>query len=149
MYTAYINNIGAHFRDHFRRAINNLLQICQRKADWIKQRQEEGANNEAISNKVYEQITLPARQFKEILSSRITDPSSTELPSQDPIYNQALQRLTPILASYPVRYTFKQSNIYYDAKAKPCEHMMAFYQFARLFEALRLPIFNCFPLRRT
>ncbi|KAG1456573.1 hypothetical protein G6F46_007596 [Rhizopus delemar] len=27
--------------------------------------------------------------------------------------------------------------------------MMAFYQLALLFEALKLPIFNCFPLRRT
>jgi hypothetical protein len=27
--------------------------------------------------------------------------------------------------------------------------MMAFYQLARLFETHRLPIFNCFPLRRT
>jgi hypothetical protein len=27
--------------------------------------------------------------------------------------------------------------------------MMVFYHLARLFEALRLPIFNCFPLRRT
>ncbi|KAG1150459.1 hypothetical protein G6F37_002196 [Rhizopus arrhizus] len=34
-------------------------------------------------------------------------------------------------------------------KLTPCEYMMAIYHFARLFEALRLPIFNCFPLRRT
>ncbi|KAG0769619.1 hypothetical protein G6F16_001976 [Rhizopus arrhizus] len=94
-------------------------------------------------------ISFLARQFKEILASRIVDPYSTELPFQDPIYAQALQRLTPTLTSYPVQYTFEQNNIYYDAKTNPCEHMMAFYQLAHLFEALRLPIFNCSPLRRT
>ncbi|KAG1376765.1 hypothetical protein G6F61_007329 [Rhizopus arrhizus] len=149
MYTAYINNIGAHFGNHFRRAINTLLQIHQRKADLIRQRQEEGVNTEAISNEIYEQATLLARQFKELLFSRIVDPSSIELLFQDPIYNQALQRLTPILTSYPVRYTFEQNNIYYDAKANPCGHMMAFYHLVRLFEALTLPIFNCFLLCRT
>jgi hypothetical protein len=149
MYTAYTNNIGAHFDNHFRRATNTLLQIRQRKAGLIRQRQQEGVDNEVISSKVYEQITLLAKQFKEILVSRIVDPSSIKLLFQDPIYNQALQRLTPILTSYPVRYTFEQNNIYYDVKANPCEHMMAFYQLACLFEALRLPIFNCFPLCRT
>ncbi|KAG1160709.1 hypothetical protein G6F37_003753 [Rhizopus arrhizus] len=149
MYTAYINNMGAYFDNHFRRAINSLLQIRQRRIDLIRQRQEEGMDNEAISNEIYEQITLLARQFKEILASRIVDPSSIKLPFQDPIYTQALQRLTPILTLYPVQYTFEQNNIYYDAKANPCEHTMAFHQLARLFETLRLPIFNCFPLRRT
>jgi hypothetical protein len=52
MYTAYTNNIGAHFDNHFRRAINTLLKIRQRKADLIKQRQQEGVNNEIISNEV-------------------------------------------------------------------------------------------------
>ncbi|KAG1290082.1 hypothetical protein G6F66_008950 [Rhizopus arrhizus] len=92
MYTAYINNIGAHFGNHFRRAINTLLQIRQRKAYLIRQKQEERVDNEAISNK---------------------------------------------------------NNIYYDAKANPCEHIMTFYQLARLFETLGLPILDYFPLRRT
>ena len=107
MYTAYINNIGAHFGNHFRRAINTLLQIRQRKAYLIRQKQEERVDNEAISNKVYKQVTLPARQSKGILASKINAPSSTKLPFQDPIYNQALQRLIPILISCPVRYTSK------------------------------------------
>ncbi|EIE80240.1 hypothetical protein RO3G_04945 [Rhizopus delemar RA 99-880] len=54
-----------------------------------------------------------------------------------------------MLTSYPFRYTFKQNNVYDDAKANSCEHTIAFYQFARFFEALELPIFDCFPLRRT
>ena len=137
MYTAYINNMGAYFDHHFRRAINSLLQIRQRRIDLIRQRQEEGMDNEAISNEIYEQITFPARQFKEILASKIVDPSSIKLPFQEPIYTQALQRLTHILTSYPVQYTFEKNNIYYDAKANPCEHMMAFHQLARLFETLR------------
>ncbi|KAG1038748.1 hypothetical protein G6F43_012643 [Rhizopus delemar] len=85
---------------------------------------------------------------QELLSSRIVDPSSIELAFQDPIYSQALQKLTLILTSYPVRYTFEQNTIYYDGKANPCGHMMAFYCLARLFEALKLPIFNCVPLRK-
>ncbi|KAG1456164.1 hypothetical protein G6F55_006652 [Rhizopus delemar] len=44
-YTAYTNNIGAHFGNHFCRAINTLLQIRQRKIDFIRQRQKEGVNN--------------------------------------------------------------------------------------------------------
>lgn len=58
-YTAYTNNIGAHFGNHFCRAINTLLQIRQRKIDLIRQRQKEGMDNEAISNEIYEKITLP------------------------------------------------------------------------------------------
>jgi hypothetical protein len=46
----------------------------------IRQRQEEGVDNEAISKEIHEQITLLAIQFKEILASRIIDPSSIELP---------------------------------------------------------------------
>ncbi len=80
IYTAYTNNIGAHFDNHFRRAINTLLQIRQRKIDLIRQRQEEVVDNEAISKEIHEQITLPAIQFKEILASRIIDFSSIELP---------------------------------------------------------------------
>ena len=57
-------------------------------------------DNEATSNRLYEQITLPTRQFKEILASRITDLSSIEFSFQDPIYIQALQRLTSILTLY-------------------------------------------------
>jgi hypothetical protein len=53
MYTAYINNIGAYFDNHFCRAIYTLLQSCQRKAYLIRQKQEERVDNEAISNKVY------------------------------------------------------------------------------------------------
>lgn len=83
------------------------------------------------------------------LASRITSPFSIELPFQGPIYSQALQRLTSTLTSYPARYTFKLKNTYYDAKSNPCEHTIAFYQLARLFEALVLSIFNCSPLRRT
>ncbi|EIE90585.1 hypothetical protein G6F46_001526 [Rhizopus delemar] len=90
--------------------------------------QEERVDNEAISNRIYEQFTLPARQFKGILASKINVLSSTELPFQVSIYNQALQRLTPILASCPVRYTSKQNNAYFDVKANPCEHIMTFYQ---------------------
>jgi hypothetical protein len=78
---------------------------------------QEGVDNKAIFNKIYKHITLLARQFKEILVSRIPDPSSIKLPFQDRIYNQALQRGTPTLTSHPVRYTFKQNNTYYDAKA--------------------------------
>ncbi|KAG1144790.1 hypothetical protein G6F37_006611 [Rhizopus arrhizus] len=80
IYTAYTNNIGTYFDNHFRRAINTLLQIRQRKIDLIRQRQEEGVDNEAISKEIHEQITLPAIQFKEILASRIIDSSSIELP---------------------------------------------------------------------
>ncbi|KAG1164964.1 hypothetical protein G6F36_013591 [Rhizopus arrhizus] len=128
IYTAYTNDIGAYFDNHFCRAINTLLQSFQRKADLIRQKQEERVDNEAISNRIYEQFTLPARQFKGILASKINVLSSTELPFQVSIYNQALQRLTPILASCPVRYTSKQNNAYFDVKANPCEHIMTFYQ---------------------
>jgi hypothetical protein len=106
-------------------------------------------DNKTISNEIYEQIMPPARQFKKILASRITNSFSVELPFQDPIYSQSLQRLTSILTSYPIRYTFKQNNTYYDAKSNPYEHMIAFYQLARLFEVFVLSIFNYFPLRRT
>lgn len=58
IHTAYINNIEVHFDNHFHRAINTLLQVCQRKADLIRQRWEEGEGNEAISNEVYDKLHL-------------------------------------------------------------------------------------------
>ncbi|EIE82579.1 hypothetical protein RO3G_07284 [Rhizopus delemar RA 99-880] len=136
MRTPYPNS---YFSAHFKMmpVLISLLTLTKgsflRKIDLIKQRQE-GVDNEAISNEIYEQTTLPGRQSKKTLASRVVDPSSIELPFQDSIYAQALQRLTPILTSYPVQYTFEQNNIYYDFKDNPCEHMMAFYQLAHLFE---------------
>ncbi|KAG0912531.1 hypothetical protein G6F33_005994 [Rhizopus arrhizus] len=96
-----------------------------------------------------DRVGVATARRRTFVASRIVDPSSVELVFQGPIYIQALQRLIPILTSYPIQYTFEQNDIYYDAKANPYKHMMAFYQLARLFEALRLPIFNYFPLRRT
>ncbi|KAG1463910.1 hypothetical protein G6F46_003678 [Rhizopus delemar] len=90
IHTAYTNDIEAHFENYFRRAINILLQIRQRKTDLIRESQEEGVDNKAISKKICKQIILLARQFKEILVSKIPDPSSIKLPFEDRIYNQAL-----------------------------------------------------------
>ncbi|KAG2193488.1 hypothetical protein INT47_005013 [Mucor saturninus] len=67
----------------------------------------------------------------------------------DPIYNNALETLRPVLTSYPVDYRFRGNSIYYDSKARPVEHMRAFYELALSFIDIELPVFNCFPLRRS
>ncbi|KAI7895167.1 uncharacterized protein EV154DRAFT_542092 [Mucor mucedo] len=43
----------------------------------------------------------------------------------------------------------KLTRIYYDSKARPVEHMRAFYELALSFIDIELPVFNCFPLRRS
>ncbi|ORE05482.1 hypothetical protein BCV72DRAFT_180870, partial [Rhizopus microsporus var. microsporus] len=51
--------------------------------------------------------------------------------------------------AYDEGYNFDERRLYYDVKRNLVDHFKDFYQLFRLFEHLSLPIFNCFPLRRS
>ncbi|KAI7873490.1 uncharacterized protein EV154DRAFT_430754, partial [Mucor mucedo] len=53
------------------------------------------------------------------------------------------------LTSYPVDYRFRGNSICYNSKARPIEPMRTFYELALSFIDIELPVFNCFPLRRS
>ncbi|KAG2196872.1 hypothetical protein INT47_011392 [Mucor saturninus] len=68
----------------------------------------------------------------------------------DPIYNNALETLRSVLTSHPVDYQFRGNSIYYDPKARLLvEHRRAFDELVISFIYIELPVFNCFPLRRS
>ncbi|KAI7889737.1 uncharacterized protein EV154DRAFT_603786 [Mucor mucedo] len=134
----------------FRYAINHLLRIRQRKAELIADRRREGLIDVLIKSEIYRDITEPATRFKELIARRLPQDFVLDAEQfQNPIYNNALETLRPVLTIYPTDYRFRGNSIYYDSKARPVEHMRAFYELALSFIDIRLPVFNCFPLRRS
>ncbi|CEG84132.1 hypothetical protein RMATCC62417_17978 [Rhizopus microsporus] len=71
------------------------------------------------------------------------------LSEQGPIYREALDTFQPVFNAYDEGYNFGERGLYYDVKRNPVNHFKAFYQLSRLFEHLGLPVFSCFPLRRS
>jgi hypothetical protein len=55
------------------------------------------------------------------------------------------------LDSYSEDNNFDKGNIFYDCKAKPLKHLRAYYQIAKVYEALQEngKCINCFPIRTT
>ncbi|KAI7896401.1 uncharacterized protein EV154DRAFT_547402 [Mucor mucedo] len=150
IFTSYSNNVQMRLGSHLRQAVNHLLRIRQRKAELIAYRRREGLIDALIKSEVYREITEPATRFKELIARRL--PQDFVLDGEqfgDPIYNNALEILRPVLTSYPVDYRFRGNSIYFDSKARLVEHMRAFYELALLFIDIELPVFNCFPLRRS
>ncbi|KAG2211255.1 hypothetical protein INT47_006375 [Mucor saturninus] len=123
IFTSYSNNVQMRLGSHLRQAVNHLLRIRQRKAELIAYRRR-------TYRRLPQDFVLDGEQFG------------------DPI-NNALETLRPVLTSYPVDYRFRGNSIYYDSKARPVEHMRAFYELALSFIDIELPVFNCFPLRRS
>ncbi|KAG1470226.1 hypothetical protein G6F56_002805 [Rhizopus delemar] len=117
--------------------------------------QKIGITEDQIRGQITKSITTPARNFKMFISQRHTTPESLqnafiaqEFP-EDPIYTNSVNVLQYVLTSYPPTYRFLKENIYYDVKARTVDHVKAFYRLAQLFSVLNIPVFNCFPLRRS
>ena len=67
----------------------------------------------------------------------------------DGIYTRAINQLEPVLNSYRLGTTFAEDNLYYDGKANPAAHFLAFVRLAHLFGQLQLEIFYVYTLRRS
>ncbi|PHZ14528.1 uncharacterized protein RHIMIDRAFT_102594 [Rhizopus microsporus ATCC 52813] len=128
VYTVYVNNAHLRFGQHLRRAVNALLRIRQRTADLRRD------------------LSAQAQTFKQAISQQPID--MKQVP-QEPIYMEALITLRPVFDAYDRDYNFDEQRLYYNVKRNPVNHFKAFYQLSRLFVFLGLPIFNCFPLRRS
>ena len=146
IYTAYANNVHLRFGQHLRRAVNALLNIRQRIVDLRRVLSARGMNDDEIKHRIRQDIILPAQTFKQAISQQ---PIDMEQVPQEPIYTRALHTLQPVFDAYDRGYNFGQQGLYYDVKRNPVNHFKAFYQLSRLFEHLGLPVFNCFPLRRS
>ncbi|KAI7866679.1 uncharacterized protein EV154DRAFT_583529 [Mucor mucedo] len=150
IFISYSNNFQMRLGSHLGQAVNHLLRIRQRKAELIAYRRPKRLIDALIKSEVYREITEPATRFKELIARRL--PQNFVLdgePFGDPIYNNALEILRPVLTSYPVDYRFRGNSICYDSKAGPVEHMRTFYELALSFIDIELPVLNCFPLRRS
>ncbi|KAI7883370.1 uncharacterized protein EV154DRAFT_545503 [Mucor mucedo] len=128
------------FGQHLRQSINFLLNVKQRKAEMKQALLEQGVDPKIIEGLIFQDVTQTAKNFKMAISTRPTN--MTLLPQNSQVEINAYNALRPVLDSYG-------KSIYYDAKAQPENHFMAFVQLAPLFETLGLSPFRCFPLRRS
>ncbi|KAG2206531.1 hypothetical protein INT47_008548 [Mucor saturninus] len=120
IFTPYSNNVQMRLGSHLRQAVNYLLRIRQREAELIADRRREVLIDALIKSEVNREITEPATRFKELIARKL--PQDFVLDGEqfgDPIYNNALEILRPVLTSYPVDYRFRGNSIYYDSKARP------------------------------
>ncbi|RCH78695.1 hypothetical protein CU097_001246 [Rhizopus azygosporus] len=146
IYTTYANNVHLRFGQHLQRAVNVLLNTRQRIVDLRRVLSAQGMNDDEIKHRIHQDIILPAQTFKQVISQQ---PINMEQLPQEHIYTRALEALQPVIDAYDEGYNFGQQRLYYDVKRNPVNHFMALYQLSHLFERLGLPVFNCFPLRRS
>ncbi|KAG2196762.1 hypothetical protein INT47_009653 [Mucor saturninus] len=135
------------FSQHLRQSINVLLNVKQRKAEVKQALLEQGVDPKIIEDLIFQDVTQTAKNFKMAITTRPTN--MTLLPQNSQVEINAYNALRPVSDSYGTSNSFKKRSIYYDAKAQPVNHFMAFVQLARLFETLGLSPFRCFPLRRS
>ncbi|KAL0076671.1 hypothetical protein F4703DRAFT_1743524, partial [Phycomyces blakesleeanus] len=102
------------------------------------------STEERIKRMLTEHIFKPARMFKEGVSPRQLEDVFIEEG-----HRKAFMEISLILTAYPERYKFQKNSIYYDSKASPHNHFLAFFRMAQLLEHLGRASFNCFPLRRS
>ncbi|KAG2193133.1 hypothetical protein INT47_006433 [Mucor saturninus] len=149
IFTAYSNNVLMRLESHIRQAVNHLIRIRQRKAELIADRRREGLIDALLKSEIYRDITEPATRFKELIARRLPQISVLDEAFPGPYLPNALETLRPVLISYPADYRFCGNSIDYDSKERPVEDMRAIYELALSFIDIGLPVFNCFPLRRS
>ncbi|KAI9502950.1 hypothetical protein BX070DRAFT_192307 [Coemansia spiralis] len=138
--TAYINNVKMGLGQHFRRAVNMLLNTREEKkalCDEMAGRLENEFRRECEAR-----IWLLARQFKEAICHHHPD-----LSNLGPKARSTVEELQLILSAYPDAYEFAEDSIYYDAKSSPQWHLKAFFELIKFFERRAMKSFQCFPLR--
>jgi hypothetical protein len=63
--------------------------------------------------------------------------------------DEKVSRIRPFFSIYGSSYKFKNGSIYYDCKAVPLNHLMAYYKMAKLCEQSGHKSYMYFPLRKT
>ncbi|KAJ2049269.1 hypothetical protein H4S04_003329 [Coemansia sp. S16] len=114
----YENNIRNNFAQYLQLAVNKVLQIDER-VKALTRRMVGHTRNE-IHDACVVQIWAPARAVRAAIAVR---PLCYD--GLDEHGRHALDELSPILLSYEDHYEFTTS-IYYDVKANPANHFLAF-----------------------
>jgi hypothetical protein len=132
------------FGQQLRRIANRLLNVKVKAAQRRTELRQQGRSEVYIKAQLEEEVYAPARQFKLAIAQRHVNASSIPTSMQD-----AFQALEAVLRAYPDNYNFGQNSIYYDAKAHPEKHILAYYKMSQLCERLEIASFQCFPLRNS
>jgi hypothetical protein len=132
------------FGQQLRRIVNRLLNVKVKAAQRRTELREHGRSEAYIKTQLEEEVYAPARQFKLAIAQRHVNTSSIPISMQD-----AFQALEAVLRAYLDNYNFGQNSIYYDAKAHPEKHILAYYKMSQLCERLEIASFQCFPLRNS
>ncbi|KAJ2801973.1 hypothetical protein H4S07_004800, partial [Coemansia furcata] len=114
-YTVNIKQRFGHFR------------IDERRRDL--EREMAGQDIDAIRAAREQRLWAPARAVRRAIESR---PISLDGLDADGVH--VVNALMPVLTSYGDDYEFANNNIYYDAKANPAQHFLAFIRLCRYFE---------------
>ncbi|KAH8552694.1 hypothetical protein BGW37DRAFT_512844 [Umbelopsis sp. PMI_123] len=112
------------FGQQLRRVVNRLLGVKDR----ASHRRAE--------------LRQQARQFKLAIAERRSNISTIPTTMQN-----AFLALEPAIKAYPDNYEFGRNSIYYDAKAHPENHILAYYRLSQVCETFGIKSFQCFPLR--
>lgn len=142
--TSYLNGVMNGFGQQLRRIVNLLLDVKNRSRQRKAELAEQGLSQTEIKSQVAEEIYAPAKQFKLAISQRPVNASNIPAGMQD-----TFLEITPVLTSYQDSHRFGNNSIYYDAKAHPEAHLVAYYKMSQLCETLKIKSFQCFPLRNS
>ncbi|KAI7895473.1 uncharacterized protein EV154DRAFT_573288 [Mucor mucedo] len=101
-----------------------------------------GYTEQAIKTAIRKEVYQPCNQVKQAIAKK-------EIPERGLLDAQSLEVLAMFYASYTENYSFQRNSVYYDVKARPENHFKAFFKLAVMFEAKKMKMFTCFPLRTT
>ncbi|CAO3694842.1 unnamed protein product [Rhizopus microsporus] len=74
--------------------------------------------------------------------------NTQNLPT-DLLDDEKISYIRELFSTYGSNYKFKNGSIYYDCKAKPLNHLKAYYTMTKLCKQSGRKSFTCFPLRKT
>ncbi|KAM3578690.1 hypothetical protein VKS41_008890 [Umbelopsis sp. WA50703] len=142
--TSYLNSAMNGFGQQLRRIVNRLLDVKNRAQRLTAELAEQRLSQSGIKSRVAEEVRLPAKNFKMALADRTANASNIPAGLQD-----AFVKIKPVLTAYPDSYSFAKNSIYYDARAHPKQHLLAYYKMSQLCETLKIKSFQSFPLRNS
>jgi hypothetical protein len=119
--TCYLNTTMNGFGQQLRRIVNRLLDVKLKASDRRAELREQGHGETVINDMVAKEIYESSRDFKLAISRRPINLSA--IPAN---MRNVYDKLEPIFKSYPDDYRFQYSSIYYDAKARPENHLSAY-----------------------
>ncbi|KAI9356038.1 hypothetical protein BD770DRAFT_458312 [Pilaira anomala] len=142
--TAFDNNLILQFGNQLRRFINTVLQkkerISQLKTDLTNKHCSDAEIKASIKTNVIEPIT----QVKLAISTK----DINKMPKGFIGDKKVLGYINDLFSSYDSSYKFKKGSIYYDVKASPRKHLLAYFKLANLCESCKIKSFQCFPTRK-